>query len=181
MKSFFTAFIMLAISAGIAAQVRPAGTDGTSSDRKDPAPQSFEVKYEGGMFGYGKKESGTLKFDDINERIVFYGKDGKEKFSIGFQQISVISPQSRSVTSTTGNVVRNIPLPGSVLGGLIKEKKRYLIVQFADRDADVSGTVSFKLDNLKLLESVIQTLGEKAKMTQRGDAYYRPRTVRNEI
>ena len=68
-----------------------------------------------------------------------------------------------------------------MLGGLIKEKKRYLIVQFADRDADVSGTVSFKLDNLKLLESVIQTLGEKAKMMQRGDAYYRPRTVRNEI
>lgn len=179
MKSLFTAFIMLAVSAGIAAQVRPAGR--TSSDRKDPAPQSFEAKYEGGMFGYGKKESGTLKFDDINERIVFHGKDGKEKFSIGFQQISVISPQSRSVTSTTGNVVRNIPLPGSVLGGLIKEKKRYLIVQFADRDADVSGTVSFKLDNLKLLESVIQTLAEKAKMTQRGDAYYRPRTVRNEI
>ncbi|HMS08616.1 MAG TPA: hypothetical protein PKE66_03955 [Pyrinomonadaceae bacterium] len=181
MKSFFTAFFLLAASVGLAAQVRPAGTGATSDDKKDAAPQSFEAKYEGGMFGYGKKESGTLRFDDVNERIVFHGKDGKEKFSIGFQQISVISPQSRSVTSTTGNVVRNIPLPGSVLGGLIKEKKRYLIVQFADRDADVSGTVSFKLDNLKLLESVIQTLGEKAKMTQRGDAYYRPRTVRNEI
>ena len=181
MKSFFTAFFLLAASVGLTAQVRPAGTDGASNDRRDTAPQSFEAKYEGGMFGYGKKESGTLRFDDVNERIVFHGKDGKEKFSIGFQQISVISPQSRSVTSTTGNVVRNIPLPGSVLGGLIKEKKRYLIVQFADRDADVSGTVSFKLDNLKLLESVIQTLGEKAKMTQRGDAFYRPRPVRNEI
>lgn len=181
MKSFFAAFFLLAASVGLAAQVRPAETGGTSNDKKDAAPQSFEAKYEGGMFGYSKKETGTLKFDDVNERIVFHGKDGKEKFSIGFQQISVISPQSRSVTSTTGNVVRNIPLPGSVLGGLIKEKKRYLIVQFADRDADVSGTVSFKLDNLKLLESVIQTLGEKAKMTQRGDAFYRPRSVRNEI
>ncbi len=181
MKSFFTALFLLGASIGLAAQVRPADAGGTSNERKDPAPQSFEAKYEGGMFGYGKKESGTLRFDDINERIVFYGKDGKEKFSIGFQQIFVISPHSRSVTSTTGNVVRNIPLPGSVLGGLIKEKKRYLIVQFADRDADVSGTVSFKLDNLKLLESVIQTLGEKAKMTKRGDAYYRPRPVRSVI
>ncbi len=179
MKSLFTVALLFAAAIGTAAQVRPA--DATQPDRKPAAPQSFEAKYEGGMFGYGKKETGTLKFDDVNERIVFHGKDGKEKFSIGFQQISVISPQSRSVTSTTGNVVRNIPLPGSVLGGLIKEKKRYLIVQFADRDADVSGTVSFKLDNLKLLESVIQTLGEKAKMTQRGDAFYRPRTVRTEI
>ncbi|MBK9163976.1 MAG: hypothetical protein IPM21_08685 [Acidobacteria bacterium] len=179
MKKLFAVALLFAAAIGAAAQVRPA--DAAQPDRKPAAPQSFEAKYEGGMFGYGKKETGTLKFDDINERIVFHGKDGKEKFSIGFQQISVISPQSRSVTSTTGNVVRNIPLPGSVLGGLIKEKKRYMILQFADRDADVSGTVSFKLDNKDLLDSVIQTLGEKAKMTQRGDAYYRPRTVRNEI
>jgi hypothetical protein len=179
MKGFFIVALLCSVAIGAAAQVRPA--EPARSDRKPAAPQSFEAKYEGGMFGYSKKEKGTLKFDDVNERIVFHGKDGKEKFSIGFQQISVIYPQSRSVTSTTGNVVRNVPLPGSVLGGLIKEKKRYLILQFSDRDADVSGTVSFKLDNLNLLESVIQTLGEKAKMTQRGDAYYRPRTIRNEI
>jgi len=35
--------------------------------------------------------------------------------------------------------------------------------------------VNFKVDNKELLDSVIQTLGQKAQMQQRGDAYYRPR------
>ncbi len=75
-------------------------------------------------------------------------------------------------------MISHIPLPGAGLAGLMKEKKRYLVVQFNDEDADVKGVVNFKLDDKALLESVIQTLGTKAKLTQRGDAFYRPRTPR---
>jgi hypothetical protein len=39
----------------------------------------------------------------------------------------------------------------------------------------VTGTVSFRIDDKDLLESVIFSLGNKAKLTQRGDSYYRPR------
>ena len=57
----------------------------------------------------------------------------------------------------------------------MKKKKNYLVIQFRDQDVDVQGTANFLLDTTELLNSVIQTLGEKAEMTQRGDAYYRPR------
>ncbi|MCA1625497.1 MAG: hypothetical protein LC768_17550 [Acidobacteria bacterium] len=146
------------------------------------APNSFEAKYEGGMFGYSKREKGTLKFEDANERIVFYGKDQKEKFSIPYKAIVVIYPNSRSQRSTTGTIVSAIPLPGAGIAGLfIREKLRYLIINFHDPQVNASGTANFKLANKELLGSVIQTLGEKAQMTQRGDAYYRPKdTSKNE-
>lgn len=164
------------------AQPRPIQNSGTPVVKKLPAaPQSFEAKYEGGMFGYSSKEAGTLKFDDDNSRLVFYGADKKEKFSIPYDALVVIYPQSKSVTSTTGTVVSHIPLPGAALAGLIKEKRRYLVAQFDHPDADVTGLVNFKLANKELLDSVIQTLGEKAKMRQRGDAYYRPKAVKKDI
>jgi len=147
----------------------------SSTPAKPAAPPSFEAKYEGGMFGYSSKEPGTLKFDDDNLRLVFYGSDKKEKFSINYDDLIVIYPQSKSVTSTTGTVVSHIPLPGAGLGNYIKEKRQYLVVQFKDPDADVEGLVNFKVDNKELLDSVIQALGQKAQMQQRGDAYYRPR------
>lgn len=165
---------------GTNAQVRPIEKDDSATPTK-AAPASFAAKYEGGMFGYNDKEQGTLKFDDANKRIVFYGADQKEKFSIAFDSMQVIYPQSKSVTSTTGHVVRNIPLPGAILGGFIKEKRRYLIVHFDDPDVDIRGAASFKLENKELLDSVIDTLGEKAKLTRRGEAYYRPRVTRTEI
>src|SRR5690606_24219547 len=79
----------------------------------NPAPPSFEAKYEGGMFGFSKKQEGTLRFDDINERLVFFSKEGEEQFSVSYYAMQLIYPQSKSVTSTAGNVVRHIPLPGS--------------------------------------------------------------------
>jgi hypothetical protein len=140
-----------------------------------PAPESFEAKYEGGVFGYSKKEEGTLKFDDLNQRLVFFGKDAKEKLSIPYKAMLVIAPQSKSVQSNTGTVVSHIPLPGaSILGGFIKEKRRYIVINYDDPDVDVRGLVNFKLASRELLDSVIFTLGEKAKLKQRGDAFYRP-------
>jgi len=176
--SICTVFLL---AAGINAQPRPVDKSTSPAVVRAAAPSSFEAKYEGGMFGFTEREVGMLKFDDANQRIVFFGKDKKEAFGIPYKSLMVISPQSKSVTSTTGNVVRHIPLPGAGLAGLIKEKRRYLLVQFDDPDVDARGVINFKLDNKALLESVIQTLGQKANMTPRGDAYYRPRVPRTDI
>lgn len=181
-KLGFIAITVFALALAANAQPRPAEAGSAAPVKAKPAPAMFEAKYEGGLFGFSKKEEGTLKFDDDNERIVFLSKEGKERFGIPYKALLVISPQSKSVTSTTGHVVGAIPVIGAgILGGFIKEKRRYMVVQFNDPDADARGTTSFKVDNMELLDSVIQTLGEKAKLTQRGDAYYRPRPKTTEI
>ncbi len=166
--------LLVAVTAGFAQ--RPVEDDAEKAVPRAPAaPVSFKARYEGGMLGFSNREKGTLKFDDENKRLVFFGKDGKEKFSLAYDVLNTISPQSRSVTSTTGQVVRHLPLPGSMLGGFIREKRRYIVLQYTDNEAAVAGMTSFRLDNRELLDSVIQTLGEKAEMSRRGDAYYRPR------
>ena len=168
------------LTAGAFAQPRPV--DASSKPAASPAktaPSSFAAKYEGGMFGFTEKEEGTLKFDDVNDRLVFFGKDQKEKFHIPYHSVLMIYPQSKSVTTTTGNVVRHIPLPGAGLAGLIREKRRYLVMHFNDPDVETArGLLSFKLEDKELLDSVLQSLAEKAKLTQRGDAYYRPKIKR---
>ncbi len=177
MKQFLFLIALSILAAGNTfAQIRPVD-DATETSTKAPPP-TFEAKYEGGMFGYGQKENGTLKFDDINERLVFFGKDGKEKFSVPYDAMLVVYPNSESATSTTGNVIRNIPLPGAGLGSLIKEKRRFLVIQYADPDVDAKGTVNFRVENKETLDAVIPAIGEKAKLVQRGDAYYRPRTTK---
>lgn len=174
--------LITTLSAFTYAQVRPVGDDTRSTSENVPfAGEMFEAKYEGGMFGYSDKQTGKLKFDDINKRLVFIGKDGKEKFSLPYSAMQVVYPQSKSVTSNTGNVVRHIPLPGSFLGGLIKEKRRYLIINFEDLDVDAVGNINFKVSSKELLDSIIKSLGAKAGMTQRGDAYYRPKVSKTEI
>jgi hypothetical protein len=78
------------------------------------------------------------------------------------------------VRSNTGTVVSAVPYAG-IFGQFIKKKRRYLIVNFDDPDVKAQGTVNFRINNQDLLDSVIYTLGEKAKLTQRGDAFYRPK------
>lgn len=168
--------LILSLFVGVSfATAQPRPVEKTNTVAKTPAPASFQAKYEGGMFGFADKETGTLKFDDANERLVFLNKEGKEQFAMPYETLLLIYPQSQSVRSTAGTVVSAIPLPGAGLASLIREKRRYLIVHFNDTDVDAKGIVNFKLDNKELLDSVIQTLGEKAKLTQRGDAFYRPK------
>jgi hypothetical protein len=174
MKRIFLIAALCALPVWAYAQPRPVSQP-TVAAKPAPAPVTFSAKYEGGMFGYSKKTDGTLKFDDANSRLVFLGADNKEVFGVPYSALLVIYPQSQSVTSTTGNVVKYIPLPGAFLGGFIKEKRRYLILNFDDPDVDARGTVNFKLDNKELLDSVLDTLASKAGLEQRGDAYYRPR------
>jgi len=143
--------------------------------KKAPVLPSYVAKYEGGLFGFSSKRDGTLNFDDANQRLVFYGEDGRELFSIPFASVLVIYPQSKSVTSTTGQVVQHVPLPGAGLAGFIKEKRQYMILHIDDPDADVKGVVNFKLKNKEELDSIIDNLGSKAGLQQRGDSYYRPK------
>lgn len=149
----------------------------TKAENKTPAPESFTAKYEGGMFGFDKSETGTLKFDDENERIVFFDKTQKEKFAVPYAAMLAVYPQSKSVRSTTGTVVSAIPLPGAGLASLMRSKKSYLVINFSDPEVEVKGIASFKLENKDLLARVINTIGEKAKLTPRGGAFYRVKTV----
>ena len=167
------AAVAICFTSAVSAQPRPI--EKALNEAVRPAPATFEAKYEGGMFGYSEKIDGTLNFDDANQRLVFRGKDNKEKFGIPYESFQVIYPQSQSVTSTGGTVVSHIPVPGAGLASMIKSKRRYLVVQFDDPDVDVKGTTSFKIDEKELLDSAIQTLAQKAKLSQRGDAYFKPK------
>ena len=177
MRKIFIIFcaIFFTFSINTFAQVRPIEKSQEQAKPKKDAPTSFLAKYEGGMFGFSEREEGTLKFDDENNRLVFYGKDQKEKFAIPYKSMLIVYPQSKSVNSTTTNVIKNLPLPGAALAGFIKEKRRYLIINYDDPDVEAKGTMNFKLEDKELLDSVITALAEKAKLIQRGDAFYRSR------
>ena len=172
---FLSGLILSVFVIGGFAQIRPIEKPKEEAKPQKPAPASFLAKYEGGMFGFSEREEGTLKFDDENNRLVFYGKDQKEKFSIPYKSMLIVYPQSKSVNSTTTKVVKNLPLPGAALAGFIKEKRRYLVINYDDPDVEAKGTVNFKLADKELLDSVVLAIAEKAKLSQRGDAYFRPR------
>lgn len=175
-KLISLALVLFAFASEAFAQVRPVEQPKAENKAKKTAPVSFVAKYEGGMFGFSKKEEGTLKFDDDGSRLVFFGENGKEKFAIPYKAILVIYPSQKKVQSGTGRTLGSIPIPGAGIGGsFMKKKKHYMAIQFDDPDVDAQGTTSFLIDTGDLLESIIQTLGEKAKLTQRGDAFYRPR------
>lgn len=171
-----TLFLLAFSAVAVVAQPRQAPKAETTTVKPANAPNSFAVEYHGGVFGFSKEIDGTLNFDDDGERFVFRNKENKEVFAFPYKSLIVVQPSSRSEQSTAGTVTQNIPLPGAgILGGFIKTKKRFLVVQFNDTDSEVSGVVNFKVPNKELLESVIYALGTKAKLKQRGDAFYRPR------
>ncbi len=165
---------LFAFTFAVSAQPRPAERNQTTSVKRT-APETVVAKYEGGMFGFEKKEEGSLKFDDVNERIVFFGKDSKEKFAIPYDSMVMVYTGTKSVRSGAGTAVSAIPLPGASLAGLIREKRHYLTIQFSDKDVEASGVANFKIGDDEVRESVVHALGAKAQLTQRGDAYYRPR------
>lgn len=168
----FIALALLLIPAASFAQPRPVETDG-----QVPAdlPASFQARYEGGIFGSAGKEKGQLKFDDANLRVVFFKKDGKEMFAVPYDALVVIYPDSKEGISKTGNVASRLPVPGAGLFGLMTKSTKYLVINFNDPDIDAAGTANFKFDEKDDLLLFINALGAKAKMTKRGDAYYRPK------
>lgn len=172
--------IALGLFAGVSfALAQPRIVEKKPETKPEPAALaqvSYKVRYEGGMFGFSEKQTGTMKFDGNNYRLVFFGKNGKELFGIPYTAIQVISPQSKSVQSTGGKVMQQIPLPGAGIAGVfMRNKTRYMALSFDDQDVDAKGIINFKFDNQETLASAIQTLGVKAEMQQRGDAFYRPK------
>lgn len=172
-KVLFLILLLFCGSVFVYAQPRPV--DKTPNQSSKPLPDSFKARYDGGIFGSTGKESGYFKFDDANERVVFYRKDNKEIFSIPYSSIVVIYPDVKEHVSQTGNVISRLPLPGAGLAGLKSTESKYLVINFDDPDVDAKGTANFKFNDKKLLLTFIDALGEKAKLKQRGQAYYRPK------
>ena len=167
-RLFLSLTALFFLTVGSYAQPRPA------EKTSDPsAPISYEAKYEGGIFGASGREKGTLKIDDANLRVTFYRQDGREMFSIPYEALVVVYPDSKVAMSQTGNVLSRVPVPGAALFGLMSKSSKFLIVNFDDPDINAQGVANFKFDDKKMLLAFIHSLGTKAKMTQRGDAYYR--------
>ena len=174
-RALLTIGLHIAAIAIASGQPRPAERVQLPSVPVTISQTVFEAKYQGGVFGFSEKQTGTLRIDQSNQRVVFFGKDQKEMFGIPFKSVLMVSPQKTVGTATTGRVVSMIPLPGAGLASLIREKKRYLVLHFNDPDVDAKGVVSFKIDDKGKLVTAIQAVGESAGLMRRGDTYYRPR------
>jgi len=172
-----------ALAAGVARAQRPRPADAqpppaqtqTNAPKPAPAPPSVKAKYEGGVVGY-RKSDGTINFDDTNNRLAFHDKQNKELFSIPYKAVVMAWPDTRSSTSTTGRVLAStVPYGLGLPGLLMKSKTRYLNIRYQDPDTGTEGAASFKMGDKDVLYSVLTTIGAKAELTQRGDAYIRPK------
>jgi hypothetical protein len=182
-KMFTGAGLLVALIAGSAAAQRPRTINDSSqpaggtaaAPKPAPAPQTFKAKYEGGVFGYNKKQTGTLTFDDANSRLVFRDKENKEVLGLPYSALMGAYADTQSRRPTAARVISAIPVPyGASLPALFwKKKYRYLTLQFKDADNGTAGLTSFKLENKELLNSVLYALAEKAGLEQRGEAYIR--------
>jgi TonB family protein len=141
------------------------------------APSTVKAKYEGGVFGYTKKQDGTLTFDDTNNRLVFKDKKQKEVLFIPYEAVIQAFADTQSRRPAAASVVSAIPVPyGLNLPAMfIKKKYRYLTMQFYDDNSQVGGVTSFKLANKELVDSVVSTLAYKAGLIARGQVFVRQR------
>lgn len=170
-KLLFVIVALFGLSALVYAQPRPA--DKTAAPATTNAPASYKVRYEGGIFGTSQRETGTIKIDEENERVVYYRKDGTEMFTIPFSAMLVIYPDSKKHVSTQGDVISRLPVPGAAMAGLWNSDSKLLIIRYNDEDVNAEGNANFKFANKTILMTFINALGTKAKMKQKGDAYYK--------
>jgi TonB family protein len=150
----------------------PADQKATEDSLPAP-PATVRAKYEGGVFGYNKKEDGTLTFDDENGRLVFRNKLNKEMIAMPFTSISAAYGDTKSLRPAAATVLGSIPLLYTLPAQFIKRKYQYLTLQFSDPDNHVSGITSFKLENKEVLASELVALAKKSGLSQRGDGYVR--------
>jgi hypothetical protein len=134
------------------------------------APQTVKAKYEGGVFGSPKKLNGTLTFDDTNQRLLFRNEKQKEVLFIPYNALTGAYGDSHSVRPAAATVASHVPLYG-LPAGFIKTKVRYLTLQYNDPDSKAAGVTSFRLENRDLLDSVLNTLANKAGLTKRGEVF----------
>lgn len=179
---FLCAAIFVVSLAAATTQAQRARTMATPQPTPDaqpaPAPASVKAKYEGGVTGYMKKQTGTLFFDDNSRRLVFKDKYQREYVSLPYKALAAIWSDTKAVTSNAARVVSAVPLYGIGLTSLLmpKNKQRFLVLQFDDPDTKIQGTTSFKLENKETVASVLNTLAQKADLKPRGEAYIRPPT-----
>jgi hypothetical protein len=153
------------------AQPRPVDRSATVPDN---APDAFEARYEGGFFGMSGKQKGTVKIDDANQRLVFFRPgEQKEMFEIPYEALVVIYPDSKESIPQSGKVISALPIPGAGLANLMSKSTKFANLTFDDPDVEAKGTASFRFDNKEQLLVFINKLGTRARMVQRGDAYYR--------
>jgi hypothetical protein len=174
------AMLLLLLAGGAWAQRARTVGDAAKTDPQPrptatpaPAPQTVKAKYEGGVFGYNKKQTGTLSFDDENSRLVFRDKQGHEYISLPYETIAAAYGDTRSRRPTAATVIGSVPSIYAVPALFVRSKYRYLTLQFNDKDTHVQGTTSFKLDSKALLDSMVATVAQKADLVQRGEAYVR--------
>jgi TonB family protein len=185
-----TALVLLALVFSALAQ-SPRAVDKSATPKPPPAPQSVKAKYEGGVFGYNKKQEGTLNFDDVNNRLVFRDKKGKDVLFIPYTAISQEFADSQANRPKTASILGSVPVPYGINPiGWIKTKNPYVTIQFFDQDSHIGGVTSFRVDSKEICASVVNTLAEKAGLVARGeiftrmgggDPYGRPRGMGSEM
>ena len=167
---------LLASATALAQRPRSISEPDTSATPTRPtpptAPPEVKVKYEGGILGYSKKIDGTIFFDDQNSRLLFRDQTRREIFSIPYESISAAFADTKSKRPTAASVLGSLSIY-TLPAQLIRKKFRYLTVQYNDPDTHVTGITSFKMENKGILESVLNTLANKAGLTARGDVFVR--------
>lgn len=174
---FIVVLVLVATMSIAAFAQRPRTTD-TSAAKTDTtkvatSPQTFKAKYEGGVFGHNHTMNGTLSFDDTNRRLLFRNKQQKEMLFIPYDAVTSAFADTQKRQPAAASVASAVPLIYAFPAHFIKTKVRYLTVQYNDPDTHVSGITSFKLENKEILASVLNTLGDKAGLTSRGEVYIR--------
>lgn len=173
-STFIFAILVVFATAAFAQRPRAVTPDNTAGPTPTPlpAPSTVKAKYEGGVFGYPNKKTGTLTIDTNNNRLVFHDGKQSEMFSIPFGSITGAYGDSHSVQPAAATVASHVPLYG-IPASFVKTKVRYLTIQYDDPDSKASGATSFKLDNKDILDSVLFTIANKAGLSQRGQIYVR--------
>ncbi len=173
--AIFALLMMLAVIA-FAQRPRMSNDDATkpatSPTPPAPAPQTVKAKYEGGVFGYNHKMDGTLSFDDANQRLLFRNDKQKEILFVPYKALTGAYADTHSVQPAAATVASHVPLYG-IPAAFIKTKVRYLTLQYNDPDSNAAGVTSFRLENKDVVDSVLNTLANKAGLTARGEIFVR--------
>jgi TonB family protein len=176
---FGLALLVVTMTVSVVAQ-RPRSVSTDSDNKTDPAktapaPQTVKAKYEGGVFGYNKKQEGTLSFDDPNNRLVFRDEHGKEVISIPYASIQQEFADTQSRRPKSATILGSVPLIYSPINpiGYIKTKVRYVTLQFYDPDSHAGGVTSFRVENQDICVSVVNTLAQKASLVPKGEIFVR--------
>lgn len=170
--ALFAVFFLISALPVAAQRPRTPDDDPNQTVAPPPAPPTVKAKYEGGVFGYTKKKTGTLTIDSANNRLLFKDDKGKEMFHIPFGSITGAYGDSHYKQPAAATIASHVPFYG-IPASFIKTKVRYLTIQYDDPDSKAAGITSFRLDNKQLVDSVLYAVATQAGLKKRGDIYVR--------